>query len=399
MRRVAVWSLVCAAAVTAAGEGAADPPKKPPAASCARKHPGLGAARAGGARQGGSVALARTGKGTIAYVADEDAQLLRTFDLEANVERARTKLAGSPSQALVLADGRVAVALRDQNQVAVLEPGARPEEPLETLCAFDVAAEPVALAATPDDERLLVSSAWGKRLAAYEVTSFARKLDVELPREPRAVVVDDDGERAFVAHVVGAKLSVVDLAGPRAGVHSVDLAVKTQRRGAGEGRVQGGCQGFALAKVVEVKDLDQDDSVRDGPPLRPPPPTPPAPRPPSSRPAPPAPKPAPAPAPAVPPQVELPSLPAPRGRLFAPMVTVDAGEPGHSSSGYGSSNRSAAEVAMVSVVDAAAERALTSTVLADDGIAARECILPRAASYVPGLGSVLVACMGVDAVL
>ena len=39
------------------------------------------------------------------------------------------------------------------------------------------------------------------------------------------MVVDDDGQRAFVAHVVGAKMSVVDLASDKHEVRELDLRV------------------------------------------------------------------------------------------------------------------------------------------------------------------------------
>src|SRR6185436_15316306 len=135
-----------------------------------------------------------------------------------------TPLAGAPSQLLVLADGRVAVTLRDQNRVAIFEPRERADLPLEERCATPVAAEPVALAATPDDARLVVTSGLGRALTALDPGDLHALFTAELPRDPRAVLVDADGTRAFVAHMVGGRLSVVNLVdnAPHL-VHAVEL--------------------------------------------------------------------------------------------------------------------------------------------------------------------------------
>src|SRR5262249_16788758 len=117
--RVARLGLLGAATLVAAACGGAKssfPEAAPPPAPAAQAHPflpeahlgvrqppGLGAVRAGLARQGGSVALGRLADGkTIAYVADEDENALRTFDVEAHQERAATPLPGSPAQVMVL---------------------------------------------------------------------------------------------------------------------------------------------------------------------------------------------------------------------------------------------------------------------------------------------------------
>src|SRR5262249_23483842 len=158
------------------------------------------------------------------------------------------------SQALVLADGRVAVTLKDQNRVQVLEPGAQASAPLESLCEVAVPAEPFGLATTPDDKQLLVTSAWDHALTALDAQTMAKKFGVQVEREPRAVLVDDGGERAFVSHVVGGKLSVVDLVGDKHEVRQIDLGVKkitALPSGTSDPRkVRGGSQGYALAKSI-----------------------------------------------------------------------------------------------------------------------------------------------------
>jgi hypothetical protein len=309
-----------------------------PAGRCARRHPGEGATRLGAIRQGSSVALATVDGVTLAYVADEDDGALHTFDVDRGSELAVTPLDGAPSQLLVMGDGRVAVALRDRNRVAILEPPARPDLPLEALCDAAVAVEPVGLATSPDGARLFVTSGWGHALTALDAGDLATAFTVDLPREPRSVLVDDDGRRAFVAHVVGAKMSAVSLDSSDHAVHAIDLRVGALT----------GCQGYALTKTSLV--APGPDTIGAG-----------------------------------------------SGRIFAPMVQVDPGEP-KSSFGYGGSLESPAETALVSVVDTTAERTLTRSRASDSAARRRECLLPRSATMGPD-GGLLVSCLGIDAVV
>jgi len=111
-------------------------------------------------------------------------------------ELARTPLEGVPSQLLVHPDGRVVVALRDRSSLEVLEPSADAGRALETRCVVATPAEPVGLALTPDRKTLLVASGWGHALTGHDAGSLETRLRVDLPREPRAIVVSDDGARA-----------------------------------------------------------------------------------------------------------------------------------------------------------------------------------------------------------
>jgi DNA-binding beta-propeller fold protein YncE len=304
-------------------------------------------------RAGSAVGLARLGGRTVAYVADEDDGTLHTVDLESRTELATTRLGGAPSQILVARDGRVFVALRDKGAVEVLEPAADAGAPLERRCLVDTPAEPVALAVTPDDATLLVSSGWGAALSGYETAGLARAFRVALPREPRAVVVSDDGHKAFVAHIVGSRMSVVDLDRPEHAVHRVDLTGSESEsfsRGlmSDDSPERRACQGFALAKSV-----------------------------------------------------------APEGRILAPQVLVDPGRADERSAGYGSGGSLPPEVADVAVVDDATEHALPASITATQDLralaggrkATTDCLLPRAAAVDPVTGELLVACLGIDALV
>jgi cytochrome c553 len=325
--------------------------------SCERRHPGVGAARLGALRQSGTVALASapSSGATLAYIADADEPTLHTVDIDTHREIAATRLRDRPEQVMVLADGRVAVTLRYANAIEILEPSQAPSAPLASLCLADVPAEPIALAGTPDDHTLLVTSAWAPTLTALDATHLREQYHVELPREPRSVVVSDDGTRAFVAHVVGAKMSVTDLKPGRsaAGGSAVDSAAAQKPReidlrarlvdssigsAKGDANLRSGCQGFTLAKVD--------------------------------------------------------------GRILAPMVSVEPGDARRASSGYGdSSGPVATETGEVSVVDEGAERLLTRSILSVPTATpkAPECLLPRAAAY--HAGSLYVTCLGIDALV
>ncbi|HEU4535912.1 MAG TPA: cytochrome C peroxidase [Polyangiaceae bacterium] len=342
---------------------AAATPAPPPGVTgqCGRAAPAAGATRYGNAREGSTVALALApGAGpeaerVIAYVADSDDGAIYTVDVAGGGRvLARTALRGRPEQVLVLADGRVAATLRDRNAVEVLEPAAAPASPLGHRCLADVPSEPVALAATPDGRTLLVTSGWGRALTALDAATLAPERSVELPREPRSVVVSDDGKLAYVAHVVGAQMSVVDLDDASSEPRPIDL--RASERPAtplgiappgkrGEKGHREGCQGFALAKSEG-------------------------------------------------------------GRVYAPMALVDPGEPARASGGYGNPNAPLPpEVSAVAVVDGPAERALTKALFAPNASRSRparapakpDCILPRSAAYANG--SLYVTCFGIDALV
>ncbi len=368
-------------AVPRSSADAAPPPSaaagaKPiePGAACARAFPGRGGKPTSSAGQGGTVSLAAWGDQVVAYVVHEDDRAIHAVDVRGK-EVAVTALDGVPSSVLVMADGRVAVTLRDKSRLQLFEPGARPTDALSLRCSLAVPTEPVALAESRDGATLAVTSAWAHKLVAFDVASMKPRVEVDVAREPRAVVVDDAGERVFVAHVVDSKMSVVDL--PTASsslseVRTIDLRAKR------ESVTQMGCQGFALAKSVSTLPASsgKPGAAASG-----------------ERPLPSA------NAPPLAPKTPAPVAPL-ESRIFAPMVTVDPGDASAGiSDGYGSPERGPTERPLVSVVDGGAERTLTRTA-AGDMLQSREaCLLPRAAAFDGGSQSLLVACLGSNVVL
>jgi DNA-binding beta-propeller fold protein YncE/mono/diheme cytochrome c family protein len=325
----------------------------------------------GASGAGSTVVLARSNGRRVAFIADEDAKAVLTFDVDTQQQLASTRVGGVPSQVFVARDGRVFVTVRDKSKLVALEVDT-PDAPLRTIHETPTPAEPVAIASTPDEKTMLVTAGWAQKLAAFDSTTLAPRFETKLPREPRGVVVSDDGARAFVSHAVGSVVSVVDLAGPkhatssiamrgspivrprisRFGAEAEQLAASTFARGkhAAEGRQ--GCQGFVLAKSAAIEN-----------------------------------------------------------RIFAPQVMVDTGDPEQRPSGYGDS-ATIPEMPSVAVIDEGAamplEASLTSapTNIVTQLVGGRDprtttgaCLLPRSAAIDPQTKSLLVTCFGIDAVV
>ncbi|MEO8798264.1 MAG: c-type cytochrome, partial [Polyangiaceae bacterium] len=189
----------------------------------------------------------------VAYVADADDRSVAVIDVGAVEQKELSKLplAGAPSMLLVLPGGAVAVTLRDTNQVVLLEGGGSRESPLYVTKVVEIAAEPIGLALTPDRKTLLVTSGWGHALTALDVSTLAAKFAVQLPRDPRSVVVSDDGKHAYVSHATGPEVSVVDLANVNANEGLAKISVEGEEDETSQDKVfssRHACQGFALAE-------------------------------------------------------------------------------------------------------------------------------------------------------
>jgi mono/diheme cytochrome c family protein len=76
--------------------------------------------------------------------------------------------------------------------------------------------DPYGLAESPD-RTLLVTCAAAHALQGFVEPAFSRRFTVDLPREPRSILVSSRYRRAYVAHLTAPLLSVVDLAAPERG--------------------------------------------------------------------------------------------------------------------------------------------------------------------------------------
>ncbi|MFO0554739.1 MAG: hypothetical protein U0271_40550 [Polyangiaceae bacterium] len=396
MKRVASVAAIlgCMSAVWACGGSTPQGSDSPvgsnnSARSCARAHPKAGPVRANLDRQSSGVALAKQGDRTIAYVADADTSAIHTIDVDTARQIATTRVEGSPTQLLILADGRVAASLNQGAAIAVLEPGESPDQPLEPLCTTETPAEPAGMALTPDDSTLLVTTAWGHSLVAYDTTDLNLDYAVDVGRDARSVVVDDQGGRAFVSHSTGASISVVELSGKHE-IRPIEMGVTKVTARSADQNERSGSQGYVLVKATTSTGPGSIGGEQ-----------------------PPVSDSAPKPAPKNPPKpVKQPPKPAPEGpiepveqlpqdRIFVPMTTVDPGDAAVRSQAYYGPvfDGVPKEAPIVSVIDSFAERSITRTKLSLGNALSQECILPRAAAYRASDETLYVACAGIDAVL
>ncbi|MDI1434022.1 c-type cytochrome [Polyangium sorediatum] len=175
-----------------ADSAAAPPPKaKTPAAS----------------RQGNVVA--RSPAEDILYVADEDGSALHLVELPFDKEKpARTvPLPGRPAQ-IVARDGEVLVTIRDPGLLLVMRPD--PAAGLVESARIALPADAWGLAITKDEKTALVSSAWTRKVSGVDLTTKKVRFTVDVAREPRGIAILGDGARAYVSHLVGARLTRID---------------------------------------------------------------------------------------------------------------------------------------------------------------------------------------------
>lgn len=339
---------VASASVTVA----ASPAPPPPPPRCAAKSPKKITRAAYPGAASASVDLARAGGHLYAFVADHDERAIHTVDVEAMRQIAVTPLEGRPGHVLVLADGRVAVTLRDKGDVLLFEAADDAlQKPLEERCKTNVAAvEPWALAENGD--KLLVSSGFGAALTVLNAGDLGVARVVPLAREPRAVLVVNQGKTAFVAHAVGGIVSSIDLENAESKPETASLEagrrVMPNLAGFDNKNLRKGTQGYSLARV----DGTRKDGTRDA------------------------------------------------LRIFAPHANVDPGAAASvTTAGYGGTGQGPRAIAqLVSVIDPVEKKSITNHVAGMfNSATAQDCVLPRSAAADDK--SLFVACIDIDAVV
>lgn len=348
------------------------------AQGCGRTQPGLGLYREGEVRQGSSVALVRDPADKtqlFAYVADADEKALDLVHVGSKAGSSKTiaqvGLEGTPEQVLVLTDGRVAVSLVDTGFVDIYEPTGEAKRPLEHRCRLSVPAGPFGLAVSEDDTLLGVTSAHDAALTVFDGQSLEPRQAFALARSPRGLLFQD--HRAFVSHVTGANLTVVQVDDATPVPRRVNLAVRAGTQVAQPedlAKLRTGSQAFTLVSVDVTPSKGQKSTTEDPKAL----------------------------------QGDAPKKATkPARRIVVPMVTVDPGDRSQPSQFYygpppvaGISKHSPIAV----VVDPVSEKSLVTHVIAPTGDVRREeCLLPRAAAYRASTQRLYVACMGIDTVL
>jgi DNA-binding beta-propeller fold protein YncE len=189
-----------------------------------------------------AVALAEFNGGLVALVADEDDSAIHVFETKPPKEIAVAKVPGIPASVLVTKGGKVYVSLRDKGQVAILEPKGGDARQLIQKGSIETGGEPIALATTPDEATLIVTSGWSHEVMGYSLADRSLKFQTEVSREPRAIAVSSDGSKAFISHAVGGNLTTIDIGNGTASV----IAPKATTTNNGRTRVA--TQGFAMVR-------------------------------------------------------------------------------------------------------------------------------------------------------
>jgi DNA-binding beta-propeller fold protein YncE/mono/diheme cytochrome c family protein len=197
----------------AAGE-ATHTPKPPPSTADGRR-----------ATQGASIVMSPDRRLVIAF--DEDNGMAVAIDAHSGKALSSHRVGRKPVAGVALASGRVAVVDRAAGVVALyaLGPSGLAGEP---LASRRVADDPVAIAASPDQAVLYVTSGATSTLTALTADTLAPTFAVSLPREPRAIAPSLDGTKLYVGQLVGGIVSVVSLADR--GVRSIRLPLAPERQ-------------------------------------------------------------------------------------------------------------------------------------------------------------------------
>lgn len=216
-------------------------------------------------REGSTIARSPTSDAL--YVADEDHGCVRRIPLPLDVQNPTpaVPMPGQPAQVLVLAD-RVLVTIRSAGAVppaatgateaaaaakkpftgrATLVPSATgpgllltlrpdPDKGLVEISRVELPQDAWGVAVTPDQSTALVSSAWTHRVSAVDLAAGKVRWTVDVPREPRAVVVRPDGRAAYVTHLVGAGLTRIDDLDGEPKVRSIPLPASPLRTPVGQ---------------------------------------------------------------------------------------------------------------------------------------------------------------------
>jgi cytochrome c peroxidase len=151
-------------------------------------------------------AVARSAGDDVLFVADEDHGVVRKLPLplREDAHNEEVTLPGPPAQVLALAD-KVLVTIRDPGLLLVLAP-----DPAGTWIEqgrIEVAPDAWGLAVTKDEELALVTSAWTHRVTAVDLPNLSVRYSLDVAREPRGIVISDDGSTAYVSHLVGSDVT------------------------------------------------------------------------------------------------------------------------------------------------------------------------------------------------
>jgi DNA-binding beta-propeller fold protein YncE len=183
-------------------------------------------------RSGSAIAMSMGAEAL--YVASEDHRALFqvALPLTSTSRVDRLAMPGAPAQIVALTD-RVLVTVRDPGLLLELAPG--PGGVLVEKRRVELAADAWGMAVSPDGKVAVVTSAWTHTVSGVDLEAMRVLWTKDVAREPRGVVVQPDGERAYVSHLVGSALTRIDEIGAKEpSVKQVALAPAPARTPAGK---------------------------------------------------------------------------------------------------------------------------------------------------------------------
>lgn len=204
--------------------------------------------------------IARTPTGDALYVADEDRGVVLRVALPMDVANTpvKTTMPGQPAEVVVLND-KVLVTIRSQDAVipaaetdpndsaqapisasasasakvatkaptkpgpimAKLVPSATgpglllvmrpdPQKGLVEVSRTELPEDAWGVTVTPDESLALITSPWTHKVTIVDIASGKRKATLDVPREPRRVIVHPNGKSAYITHLIGPDLTRID---------------------------------------------------------------------------------------------------------------------------------------------------------------------------------------------
>lgn len=157
------------------------------------------------ARQGS--VIVRSFAGDALIVADEDHKNLRRIPLPLAPETpiVSTEMLGAPAAVLALSS-KVLVTIRDPGLLLVLKD--EPSGKFVETSRVELPADAWGIAVNVDATAAFVTSAWTHKVTKIDLATNKVVWSVDVPREPRGIVVRENGD-VLVSHLVGPDVTVV----------------------------------------------------------------------------------------------------------------------------------------------------------------------------------------------
>lgn len=227
----------------------ADSTPKVAAASASNAPPAAPTRLAPAARQGAMIA--RLFGYDALVVADEDHRTLRRiplpFTAESQVET--TELSGPPGAVLPL-PSKILVTIRDPGLLVVLQN--EPTGKFVETSRVTVPADAWGVAVNSEASAAFVSSAWTHKVTKVDLASNKVVWSVDVPREPRGILVRENGE-LLVSHLVGPDVTVIREANGTPDVSTLSVMPSPVR--APSGRKLHASLGYALVTSADEERL------------------------------------------------------------------------------------------------------------------------------------------------